>query len=79
MTVLVLGAAGFIGSAVVAALGYTLALSVFAGRSALTPGYAKVAIGVTAVARGATLLTRNVRDFAGIAGLDVADPEGRLR
>lgn len=34
---------------------------------------ADVAIGVTAVARGATLITRNVRDFAGIAGLDVKD------
>jgi len=33
---------------------------------------ADVAIGVTAVARGATLITRNVRDFAGIAGLAVA-------
>ena len=34
---------------------------------------ADVAIGVTAVARGATLITRNVRDFAGIAGLEVTD------
>jgi predicted nucleic acid-binding protein len=32
---------------------------------------ADVAIGVTAVAQGATLLTRNVRDFAGIPGLEV--------
>ena len=37
---------------------------------------ADVAIGVTAVARGATLVTRNVRDFAGIAGLDVLDGGG---
>lgn len=34
---------------------------------------ADVAIGVTAVARRATLVTRNVRDFAGIAGLEVTD------
>ncbi len=34
---------------------------------------ADVAIGVTAVARGATLISRNVRDFAGISGLDVMD------
>ena len=40
---------------------------------------ADVAIGVTAIARGATLLTRNVRDFAGISGLDVEDQEARSR
>ena len=34
---------------------------------------ADVAIGVTAVVRGATLVTRNVRDFAGIEGLEVED------
>ena len=32
---------------------------------------ADVAIGVCAAAQGATLLTRNVRDFAGIPGLEV--------
>jgi len=32
---------------------------------------ADVAIGVTAAAQEATLLTRNVRDFAGIPGLEV--------
>jgi len=32
---------------------------------------ADVAIGVSAAAHGATLLTRNVRDFAGIPGLEV--------
>ena len=32
---------------------------------------ADVAIGVTAAAHGATLLTRNARDFAGIPGLEV--------
>ena len=35
-----------------------------------------IAIGVTARARNATLLTRNVRDFAGIEGLQV---EGTLK
>jgi predicted nucleic acid-binding protein len=32
---------------------------------------ADIAIGVTAAAVGATLLTRNANDFAGIAGLDL--------
>ena len=32
---------------------------------------ADIAIGVTARLRGATLLSRNARDFAGIAGLDL--------
>lgn len=40
---------------------------------------ADVVIGVTAIARGATLITRNGRDFAGISGLDVEDQEARLR
>jgi predicted nucleic acid-binding protein len=31
---------------------------------------ADVAIGVTAAAQGATLLTRNARDFAGVPGLE---------
>ena len=34
---------------------------------------ADVAIGVTAASRGATLISRNARDFAGIPGLDLAD------
>lgn len=34
---------------------------------------ADVAIGVTAVARGATLVSRNARDFAGIPGLAVEE------
>jgi predicted nucleic acid-binding protein len=34
---------------------------------------ADVAIGVIAASRGATLLTRNARDFAGIAGLRVEE------
>ena len=34
---------------------------------------ADIAIGVTAVALGATLVTRNARDFAGIPGLEVED------
>lgn len=34
---------------------------------------ADIAIGITAVMRGATLITRNVRDFAGIDGLKVED------
>ena len=34
---------------------------------------ADVAIGVTAVARSATLLTRNARDFRGIDGLEIED------
>ena len=34
---------------------------------------ADIAIGVTARTRGATLLSRNARDFAGISGLDVQD------
>ncbi len=40
---------------------------------------ADVAIGVTAVARGAALITRNVRDFAGIGGLDVVDGRESLK
>ena len=34
---------------------------------------ADVAIGVTAASRGATLISRNARDFAGIPGLDLVD------
>ena len=34
---------------------------------------ADVAIGVTAASRGATLISRNARDFAGIPGLDLAE------
>ena len=34
---------------------------------------ADVAIGVTAASRGATLISCNARDFAGIPGLDLAD------
>ena len=34
---------------------------------------ADIAIGVTAAARSATLLSRNARDFAGIPGLHVED------
>ena len=34
---------------------------------------ADVSIGVTAVMRGATLVTRNIKDFAGIEGLEVED------
>ena len=39
---------------------------------------ADIAIGVTAAVHQATLMTRNVRDFAGIEGLDViGGPEQR--
>ena len=34
---------------------------------------ADIAIGVTAAVRGATLVSRNARDFAGVPGLDVED------
>ena len=36
---------------------------------------ADIAIGVTAALRGATLLSRNARDFAGIPGLDLEGME----
>ena len=36
---------------------------------------ADIAIGVTAARRGATLLSRNARDFAGIPGLDLEGQE----
>lgn len=36
---------------------------------------ADIAIGVTAALRGATLLSRNTRDFAGIPGLDLDSQE----
>ena len=39
---------------------------------------ADIAIGVTAAARGATLITRNARDFAGIDGLDIDDVLTRI-
>jgi tRNA(fMet)-specific endonuclease VapC len=40
---------------------------------------ADIAIGVTAAAMGAVLLTRNKRDFAGIPGLEIEDIESYVR
>ena len=40
---------------------------------------ADICIGVTAMLRGATLISRNARDFAGISGLHVRDLDTTVR